>query len=98
MKSIDAAKKYLIHQSTYLGVSSLLTFSSFIGIVALQSSVNIVKELGTISLAVTYGTATLFNLTLTTFVVKRLGSKYTLIVADFLYVFYTIANIFPSKS
>jgi len=97
MKSIDDAKTYLIRQSIFLGVSALLTFTSFIGIVALQSSVNIVRELGTTSLAVTYGTTMLFNLTLTAFVVKRLGAKLTLIVADILYIFYTVANIFPSK-
>ena len=94
-ENIEHGKRYFIWQSNYLSGAALLTFSAFIGTISLQSSVNIAEELGTTSLAITYGTNMLCNLTFTTFIIKRLGRKLSLIVADVLYILYTLSNLYP---
>ncbi|XP_076804537.1 protein unc-93 homolog A-like isoform X3 [Clavelina lepadiformis] len=93
---LNRRKWKLTLQSYYLSVAALFTFSAFIGVVSLQSSINIEAELGTTSLVVCYVINAICNATMTPVLLKLLGPRRALALADVFYIAYSVANIYPS--
>lgn len=71
-------------------------FSAFQGLVNLQSSINCEGGLGVISLSVTYGSLCVASFFLPSWMMNKLGPKWTIFTCILGYVIYTAANYFPS--
>ena len=79
----------------------LFEFSAFQGLANLQSSINCegldgFKGLGTISLAVTYVSLLLSSFVLPSYMMSRLGPKWTIAICVACYMVYTAANYYPT--
>lgn len=73
----------------------ILTFGPYLGILSLQSSVNSEHDLGLIS-AVTLNTITALSLPIIPIIYTVFGSKYSLIIGQFLLLVYASCNYYPS--
>ena len=75
-------------------VSFICSFGAFIGLVYLQSSLNVDSGLGLISSALTYGAQLVF-IFFSPSINCLLGSKYSIILGYVLILSYTVANYYP---
>lgn len=68
-----------------------------LGLINLQSSINIQQSLGTIGLTVGYVSSVLWSLFVTPIAIEYLGAKTALIISEMSYLIYCAANFYPSK-
>lgn len=94
----EAVRKHLKKQSWILAVGAVGIFTSFSGVVNLQSSVNIEKSIGTTSLAIAFAITVLLNVTLVPVLIEVCGVKNLLLASEFSFFLYTVANFHPGKS
>jgi len=76
----------------------LCNFTAFNGASVLQSSLNDEDGLGVGSLAIIYGSLIISALFAPSFVIKKLGCKWTIVIAICGYVTYSLANFYPAWS
>lgn len=74
----------------------LLLFTAFQSVQNLQSSINSEQGLGSSSLATIYAALVVSCMFVPTYMIRRLGLKYTLIVAVLMYSVYFVANFYPT--
>lgn len=67
----------------------------FLGILELQSSMNISENLGTISVSVLYASALLICLFIAPVLLLQLGAKWGLVIGQIGFTFFTIGNFYP---
>lgn len=71
-------------------------FSAFQGLANLQSSINCEGGLGVISLATTYAALMVSSFFLPSFMMNKIGPKWTILICIIGYVIYSAANYFPT--
>ena len=74
---------------------SFALFSGYGSVLVLQSSINIEGGTGVWSLMATYIGGTLFNVVLTPTVIRNLGTRKTMILAECTYLLYCLINFYP---
>lgn len=95
MTSKEEAKQYAVKKYTMLWVLTLLQFAGFGPMSVLQSSINIEQGTGVWSLMVTYVGGALFNLLFTPILLRKLGPRKTMYLAQLTYLIYCLANFYP---
>jgi len=78
-----------------LCVVLFLLFSGYGSVLVLQSSINIEGGTGVWSLMATYLGGALFNLLFTPVIIRELGARKTLIIAELSYLIYVAINFYP---
>ncbi|XP_068145994.1 UNC93-like protein [Drosophila tropicalis] len=78
-----------------IGLAFMVHFTAFHGTANLQSSVNSDKALGSITLAVIYGSLILSNIFLPMTVISWFGCRLTMILAFFAYMPFIAAQFYP---
>ena len=73
----------------------VMVFTAFVGLQNLQSSINSSDGLGLISLSVLYGVFVVIG-PFTPIILRRFGTKYSLLIGFVCHLVYTLANFFPS--
>jgi len=89
-------KRRIMKNLIFICISFMCNFTAFNGSSVLQSSLNDDDGLGVGSLAIIYGTLIISALFMPTIVIKKLGCKWTIVVAICGYVTYSLANFYPS--
>lgn len=84
---------YTILFRMILSFAFLFLFIGFHGLQYLQTSVN--REIGSDALSAYYCSLAISSLIVPSFVVSRLGSKLTLVVAFGIHIIYMLANFLP---
>ncbi|CAN7946186.1 unnamed protein product, partial [Ixodes hexagonus] len=74
----------------------LLLFTAYQSIQNLQSSINPIAGMGTASLATIYMALVLSCMFVPTYMIRRLGLKYTMVSSVTMYIFYFMANMHPT--
>ncbi|KAF8793243.1 UNC93-like protein like [Argiope bruennichi] len=85
----------IIKNLTIISFSFVLLFTAYNGLSMLQSTMNKMGGVGTVSQAVVYISFGLSSLLLPNFIIKKLGTKNTLLFAMILYLPYIAANFYP---
>uniref|UniRef100_H2ZFG7 Protein unc-93 homolog A n=1 Tax=Ciona savignyi TaxID=51511 RepID=H2ZFG7_CIOSA len=78
-----------------LVIGLTVNISAYVGMLDLESSINISHNLGTISLSITYGCGLLMSLFATPLLLCNIGSKWTLILGEIGFAAFTLANFYP---
>nr|XP_039254659.1 protein unc-93 homolog A-like isoform X2 [Styela clava]XP_039254660.1 protein unc-93 homolog A-like isoform X2 [Styela clava] len=74
-----------------------LRIGPFVSVVGLQSSINIEKSIGTITLGVGYVVSVLTALFVTPVVIRRFGCKWAIVAGEVANLLYIAANFYPVK-
>lgn len=90
------SRRSLLKNVLVVSFGFLLLFTAFQSIQNLQSSINSDQGLGTSSLATIYAALVVSCMFVPTYMIRRLGLKYTLVVAVLMYSVYFAANFYPS--
>lgn len=90
------AKKRILRNLLVVSLGFLLLFTAYQSMQNLQSSLNPEKGLGTASLAAVYMALVVSCMFVPTYMIRRLGLKYTMVVSVTMYLFYFLANMEPS--
>ncbi|GIY91133.1 protein unc-93 homolog A [Caerostris darwini] len=85
----------IIKNLCVISFSFVLLFSAYDGLSMLQSTMNKTHGIGTVSQGVLYVSFGMSSLLLPNFIIKKLGTKNTLLVAIILYIPYIAANFHP---
>lgn len=80
---------------TILCITFILVYTSFNAVTNLQSSIHTDKSVGYYSLAIISGCTVLSCLFFTNPLIFLCGYKWTIVLAQFGFLFYTAANIYP---
>ena len=70
----------------------------FKGLMTLQSCINIKHNIGTICASVLFIAAAVLSLFVSPLLMLRAGIKWSLIIGETGFLFYTLANFYPSKN
>ncbi|KAH6944143.1 hypothetical protein HPB50_002048 [Hyalomma asiaticum] len=97
-KSLTASdeKKSVLRNLLVVSMSFLLLFTAYQSMQNLQSSLNPEAGLGTASLATIYVALVLSCMFVPTYMIRRLGLKYTMVASVVMYMLYFVANMEPS--
>merc|ERR1719192_911520 len=95
-EEIKAEKKGILKNVFLISFAFLLLFTAFQSMSALQSSINKVCNLGTISNSLVYGALVVSCMFLPSFVIKKLTVKWGLVACMFCYTVYIAAQFYPS--
>eukprot|EP00092_Neocalanus_flemingeri_P030399 GFUD01032999.1.p1 GENE.GFUD01032999.1~~GFUD01032999.1.p1 ORF type:complete len:501 (+),score=111.97 GFUD01032999.1:117-1619(+) len=94
-EEIKAEKKIIYKNVLLISVSFLLLFVAFESMSKLQSSINVVNNLGTWANATVYASLILSCMFLPSILIKKLKVKWTLVVCIFTYSTYIAAQFYP---
>ncbi|KAL3207044.1 hypothetical protein MRX96_010367 [Rhipicephalus microplus] len=86
----------IIKNVVTMSFSFLLLFTAFQSVSNLQSSINSVQGLGTFTMATIYVALVLSCMFVPPLMIRKLNLKCTLVVSMAMYVFYFIANFYPT--
>ncbi|KAL1431842.1 hypothetical protein MTO96_013934 [Rhipicephalus appendiculatus] len=89
-------KKRVLRNLLIVSMSFLLLFTAYQSMQNLQSSLTPVAGLGTASLATIYVALVLSCMFVPTYMIRRLGLKYTMVTSVAMYMLYFVANMEPS--
>ncbi|XP_076822970.1 protein unc-93 homolog A-like isoform X2 [Clavelina lepadiformis] len=78
-----------------LVIGTLMNITAYVGILNLQSSINIEENLGTISASVMYLVAVFICIFVAPLLLLRAGAKWSLVVGETGFIAYSIANFYP---
>ncbi|XP_064466800.1 protein unc-93 homolog A-like [Ornithodoros turicata] len=87
---------YILKNVLVVSFGFLLLFTAFQSVQNLQSSINSVQGLGIASLATIYAALVVSCMFVPTYMIRRLGLKYTLVVSVLMYSVYFVANFYPT--
>ncbi|GFT81283.1 protein unc-93 homolog A [Nephila pilipes] len=93
--SIKNSKWRIIKNLLVISVGVLLLFIAFDGLTMLQSTMNREEGIGVASQAILYTCYCICALLLPKYVIKKLGSKITLVLSMFMYIPYIASNFYP---
>uniref|UniRef100_H2ZG98 Protein unc-93 homolog A n=1 Tax=Ciona savignyi TaxID=51511 RepID=H2ZG98_CIOSA len=79
-----------------LGITVMFIYGAYIGVIGLESSMNIEEGLGTTSVMVVFVVSFLSCLTFVPFVIDFYGAKFAIIIGELGFVIYIAANLYPS--
>jgi hypothetical protein len=88
-------KRRIMKNLLIIGFAWMFNFTAYSSIANLQSSLNTVDGLGTISLSIIYASLIVSCLFLPTVLIQKIGIKWTIILSLLSYILYIAANIFP---
>jgi len=94
-EEIKAEKKIIYKNVLLISVSFLLLFVAFESMSKLQSSINVVNNLGTWANATVYASLILSCMFMPSILIKMLKVKWTLVVCIFCYSTYIAAQFYP---
>ncbi|XP_075529468.1 protein unc-93 homolog A-like [Dermacentor variabilis] len=89
-------RKRVLRNLLVVSMSFLLLFTAYQSMQNLQSSLNPEAGLGTASLATIYVALVLSCMFVPTYMIRRLGLKYTMVTSVVMYMLYFVANMEPS--
>ncbi|CAL1289357.1 unnamed protein product [Larinioides sclopetarius] len=92
---MEFSRLRIVKNLTIISSSFVLLFTAYNGLSMLQSTMNKINGVGTVSQAVVYISFGLSSLLLPNFIIKKLGTKTTLLFAIILYLPYIAANFYP---
>lgn len=92
---VRRSRKSILKNVIVVSSGFLLLFTAFQSVSNLQSSINSEQGLGTYTLATIYAALVVSCMFVPTFMISRLGLKYTLVVSMLMYAVYFIANFYP---
>ncbi|KAJ9595724.1 hypothetical protein L9F63_013087, partial [Diploptera punctata] len=87
-------KRWILWNVFVISIAFMIHFTAYMGTSNLQSSVNAVQGLGTMSLMTTYVFMSLSSIFLPVILIKWLGCKWTLVVSLVAYMPYIVAQIY----
>ncbi|XP_064472636.1 protein unc-93 homolog A-like [Ornithodoros turicata] len=91
-----SAKKQVLRNLVVLSLSFLLLFTAYQSLQNLQSSINAEGGLGTASLAAVYLALVISCMFVPSYMIRRLGLKYTMVTSICMYLVYFFANMKPT--
>jgi len=94
-EEIKAEKKIIYKNVLLISVSFLLLFVAFESMSKLQSSINVVNNLGTWANATVYASLILSCMFMPSILIKMLKVKWTLVICIFCYSTYIAAQFYP---
>ncbi|XP_077503852.1 protein unc-93 homolog A-like [Amblyomma americanum] len=94
--SPSEAKKQIVRNLLVVSLSFLLLFTAYQSMQNLQSSLNPEAGLGTASLASIYFALVVSCMFVPSYMIRRLGLKYTMVTSVTMYMLYFVANMEPS--
>jgi len=94
-EEVKAEKRIIYKNVLLISVSFLLLFVAFESMSKLQSSINVVNNLGTWANAAVYASLILSCMFMPSILIKKLKVKWTLVVCIFSYSTYIAAQFYP---
>ncbi|KAM8952964.1 protein unc-93 homolog A-like [Pelodytes ibericus] len=79
-----------------LSFGILFLYTAYAGLMTLQSSLNHDQGLGVASLSIMYGSLTISSMFLPAILMKKLGSKWTIVASMGCYISFTLGNFYAS--
>ncbi|GIY97917.1 UNC93-like protein [Caerostris extrusa] len=92
----EFSKLRIVKNLVLLSVSYLFIFTAFLGLTMLQSTMNKAEGIGVISQAAIFTFQGLSSLLISSYVLKKLGTKVSLITGMAMFVPYIAANFYPT--
>lgn len=88
--------KIIVYKNLFIvGLAWVFFFTAYSSIASLQSSLNSEAGLGVASLSTIYVSLIISCIFLPTLMIKRFGTKWTIVIAQFCYIAYIAANLYP---
>ncbi|GIY97923.1 putative potassium channel regulatory protein unc-93 [Caerostris extrusa] len=95
-KKEEFSKLRIVKNLVLLSMSFLFAFTAFFGLAMLQSTMNKAEGIGVISQAAIFTVQALSSLLISSYALKKLGTKVSLITGMAIYIPHVSANLYPT--